>query len=539
MPRLQAAFAAEDRAALQGELTASLAALRASHGVQSIVFFRAPATAFFRIHEPAKFGDDAGQRRQMVLRGTEKGETSAGIEPGRAGLFMFGTVPIEHEGRRLGALDVGLPFGKSFAEAAKRRLGVDVAIHFRVGDGFKTVATTLPEGTLLAAGDLRDGLAGTPVLRHLRRNGRPFAAYAGPIRSFSGEPVAVVEIVRDASRYAEVAQDSFLSLLLATLAVLILAVGAAGLMTLGLSRPLKALTRVMDTLARGNAAPEVPGLERRDEIGTMARAVDVLKQGLLDAERLRREQEAARLDAAAEQKATLSRMADDFERSVGGVVERVAAASTEMQGAAESLLATADAASRQAAAVSAAATQATANVQTVATAAEELSSSVGEVGRQVTQSSEIAGAAVADARRTDATVARLDEAAQRIGEVVGLIQDIAGRTNLLALNATIEAARAGAAGKGFAVVASEVKSLAGQTGKATEEISSQIAAIQGATRETVEAIRHIGATIGRISDIASTVTAAIEEQGTASGLSQQSERLRREVASFLASVRAA
>jgi methyl-accepting chemotaxis protein len=282
-----------------------------------------------------------------------------------------------------------------------------------------------------------------------------------------------------------------------------------------IGRPLVAMTESMTQLAGGNTSVEIPSLGRGDEVGAIARSVQVFKDNMIEAERLRGEQERLKAEAAAEQKAALDRMATSFEESVGGIVGAVASASSEMHGAAQSLSATAEEASRQATTVSSAAAQATANVQTVAAAAEELSASIAEIARQVSQSSQIATRAVDEARHTDGTVQSLAQAAEKIGEVVGLIQSIAGQTNLLALNATIEAARAGEAGKGFAVVASEVKQLATQTAKATDEIAAQIGAIQSATSEAVGAIQSIGGTIERINEITGAIASAVEEQGAA------------------------
>ena len=211
----------------------------------------------------------------------------------------------------------------------------------------------------------------------------------------------------------------------------------------------------------------------------------------------------------------LNRHADDFERDVSSMVGVISSAATELQATAQSMAATAEETSQQAEAVANAAGQASENVQTVAAATEELTASIHEISRQVNQSTHIAGAAVEEARRTDAMVQGLAEAAGKIGQVVKLINDIASQTNLLALNATIEAARAGDAGKGFAVVAGEVKNLANQTAKATDEISAQIAAVQTATKDAVGAIQGIGGTISKISEIASAIAAAVEEQGAA------------------------
>ncbi len=203
--------------------------------------------------------------------------------------------------------------------------------------------------------------------------------------------------------------------------------------------------------------------------------------------------------------------------NVSEVVNVVASASTELKSSAETMASTAESTSTQSTAVAAASEQVSANVQTVSAATEELSSSVDEISRQVSESTKISEEAVAETERTNKVVLSLDEAAQKIGDVVELISDIAGQTNLLALNATIEAARAGESGKGFAVVASEVKSLANQTAQATEDIAGQIGSIQSATAETVKAIKGVGETITKLSEIATSISSAVEEQGAATG----------------------
>jgi methyl-accepting chemotaxis protein len=283
----------------------------------------------------------------------------------------------------------------------------------------------------------------------------------------------------------------------------------------GIVNPITEMTIAMRKIAEGDTSTSIPALERGDEVGAMAQSVKVFRDNMIDAERLRGEQEGLKTQADSERKILMTRMADEFERGVRASLDSLAGAASEMQATSRSMSSTAIEASQQATSVAAVAEQASVNVQTGAAATEELSSSVSEIGRQVTQSTEIAGQAVAEANRTNVTVQGLSAAAQKIGDVVKLISDIASQTNLLALNATIEAARAGEAGRGFAVVANEVKSLANQTAKATDEISAQVGAMQGATTEAVQAIEGIGRTIGAINEITSAISIAVDQQGTA------------------------
>ncbi|MCT8970627.1 methyl-accepting chemotaxis protein [Microbaculum marinisediminis] len=281
------------------------------------------------------------------------------------------------------------------------------------------------------------------------------------------------------------------------------------------TRPLEAMRSAMASLADGNKEIAVPGLGRQDEIGAMAEAVDVFRQNAIEMERLQLEQADRDRLAQEEKRKAMNELADSFLASVGGVVEIVSSAASEMESTAQSMTSTAEETNSRAMTVSAAAEQASTNVNTVASSAEELSSSISEISRQVQEAAQIAQNAVANAEQTNAMVEGLADTAQKIGDVIELINTIAEQTNLLALNATIEAARAGDAGKGFAVVAQEVKALAGQTAKATEEIGQQISSIQTATGDAVEAIRQIGQTITSINEISSTIASAVEEQGAA------------------------
>ncbi|MEI6985019.1 MAG: methyl-accepting chemotaxis protein [Rhodospirillaceae bacterium] len=314
----------------------------------------------------------------------------------------------------------------------------------------------------------------------------------------------------DETRHSMVITGLFVGIL-----ALLGTIAATILINRSITLPIWSLDAAMRRLADGDNSVDVPNLGRGDEIGTMAATVQVFKGNAEEMVRLRDDQERQRQEAEHEKREAMRRLADGFDSTIKSMVTAVAAAARQMEANAKALSETADNTKSQSHVVADAAHSASSNVQTVASATEELAASVNEISRQVTESNRIATAAAGDAARTNNTVSSLAEAAQKIGEVVGLINNIASQTNLLALNATIEAARAGEAGKGFAVVASEVKNLANQTAKATDDIQAQVGQIQSVTGEAVNAINGITATITRINEIATTIAAAVEEQGAA------------------------
>ncbi len=365
-----------------------------------------------------------------------------------------------------------------------------------------------------------------------------------------------------------------------TLLALALVSGLAFLIIRTITGSLRNLTSVMERLAEGDLEVDLPDV-RGNEIGEMAASVQIFKDAAIEKIENERRQEVADRQAEEEKRQMMQNLADDFDANVGGIIDTVNSASTELNSTAQSMSAISEETSNQAAAVASASEEAASNVQTVAAASEEMASSVGEINRQMVQASEASNRAVETVGRTSTQIANLAETAGSIGEVVKMISEIAEQTNLLALNATIESARAGEAGKGFAVVASEVKELASQTAKATEGINQQIEEIQAATNDAVVSMSEISEVIGQLNETSATIAASMEEQGAttqeisrnvqeaaagtrevtenitgvtkaaqesgsasnqvtaaAGALSQQSELLKTEVGKFIAQVRA-
>jgi methyl-accepting chemotaxis protein len=328
----------------------------------------------------------------------------------------------------------------------------------------------------------------------------------------------VADELKGAERTRTAAADRYRFTSYLMIGAVLFALGLGGVMALyvnrGITAPLAGMTSAMKQLASGDLGIAIPAIGRNDEIGHMAEAVGVFKEGMIDARRLETAQKTEQIQKEKRQVAIEQYIAT-FESSVVLSLDNLALAANEMKTTSQSMSATAEEASTQTAAAATAAEQASTNVEAVAAAAEEMATSVNEIGRQVHDSARIAVTAVEQARMTDDRIKQLAQAANRIGDVVNLITSIAEQTNLLALNATIEAARAGEAGKGFAIVAQEVKQLASQTAKATSEIGGQIAGMQNATHDSVAAIEEIGGTIGNISEIASAIATAVEQQGAA------------------------
>jgi methyl-accepting chemotaxis protein len=438
---------------------------------------------------------------------------------------------------------------KAAMDRAQGRTEVD---RDRVEAGIDQIGN--PERLLAAFKDARESYFGraVPIIDKDIAAGQGDLNYALTADLLAETVVPAVQkffVVRDsaiaeARDRAIAARDSaYLMLALATVVVVAL-LGILVLVTLLLRRrvitPIVDLTGLIGQMAAGNDDVAIPASDRDDEIAAMAVSLQTFKEALLEKKRAE-QQAAAEARAKIERGQRVEHFTREFERAIGEVVGIVSSASADLERSAASLTTTAGRSLELATVVTSASEEASTNVHSVAAAAEEMSSSVNEISRQVQDSARIANEALAQARKTNDNVADLAKAAARIGDVVELINAIAGQTNLLALNATIEAARAGEAGRGFAVVASEVKALAEQTAKATGEIGQQIGGIQAATQESVGSIREIGETIARMSEIASAIASAVEEQSSAtreiSRNVQQAAHGTQQVSSNIANVR--
>jgi len=333
------------------------------------------------------------------------------------------------------------------------------------------------------------------------------------LSEFDAKGKAVVEgVYAQAKQDAKRTEQVFIAIVAASLVISLV---ITWFLSSSLGNAMNNLACSMIRLSEGQHDVDVPYIELKDEVGTMARSLQVFKKNSEEMERMRQQQEENKQRAEQDKREMMKKLANDFDTEVSGSVHAVSSSSSSLQNDASSLSEAAQQTKEQSQKVDSATQAASQNMAMASAAAEELAASIQEISRQVDESAEVTKQAVVDVDVTNGTIGGLATATDKIGSVVSLIQEIAAQTNLLALNATIEAARAGEAGKGFAVVASEVKVLANQTAKATDEITAQIAQIQKETSGSVEAMNHVGRTISRLSEISSTIAAAVEEQTAA------------------------
>jgi methyl-accepting chemotaxis protein len=387
-----------DRDALLALLGPSQAALKAQ-GLNLLNVTLPPATMFLRLHDPKAFGDDISDRRKTVVTANNTGQPIVGVEPGRDTLSIYAITPIMRDGKSLAVVDMGITLGQKFVDRAKQRFGVDLVVHRVQGDGFTTLASTFSGQGIATAEELKSAFGGATVRRAATLSGHPASLYLGQVKDYAGEPVAVIELLKDTTEYEAAAADAQLDLVIGTVVILGVAVVLALLLGRSLSRPLIEITATMNRLSGGDTGVTIPGSERPDELGQMANAVQVFKDSMIETERLRAEQELVKQRAAAERRQAMLGLAARFESEVGGIVTYVASAAVELQFSAQSMAATSEETTRQASTVAVAAEQATVSAQTVATATEELSASIREIGQQVARSSDMTREAVQQATR--------------------------------------------------------------------------------------------------------------------------------------------
>jgi methyl-accepting chemotaxis protein len=345
--------------------------------------------------------------------------------------------------------------------------------------------------------------------------GRRFYSAYQPVFGTAGKVIGIVYVGIPTAQLDSMLSQALWAMAIAAAIAALLVLGMTMLIVRRVTKPLRSVTESLTVLAEGRTDVEVQHADRHDEIGAIARTVDVFKNNRLERRQLEAERVSNEKLAMDRRKAELNQFVEDFRTKIGGIIERVLNSSGQFEKDAQQLSVTAHSTAEMSGQSAGASRQASEHVRSAAAASSELSQSIVEISRRVQESNGVTADAVKQADATDERMAELSAAGGRIGHVVKLITSIAEQTNLLALNATIEAARAGDAGRGFAVVAQEVKTLAGQTAKATDEISAHIVNMQRATGESVNAIKAIGLTIERISGITTSISSAVEQQGTA------------------------
>ena len=515
IPAAQKLFADKDRQGLIDLFTPAFKILKKDYAVRQFQFHLPPARSFARIHKPQKFGDDLSGFRKTVVKTNASQKPVVGTEIGLAGLGVRGMVPVFHENRHIGSVEFGMSFGQAFFDQFRKDYGVEVALYLNRNGQYQPFASTFGETVPFQPASLQAAFSGKPTMGKIKFANNQMAVIAEAVNNFSGAPIGVVVLGKSTTLSEAMLSKALKQTLIIAALAFFIVVGLAMLISRSITKPVHSITTTMKKLSSGELETDIPARERSDEIGVMANALQLFKENLLRTRQLETEQIRQKQQSEEEKHTMMLELADTFDSSVGGIIETVSAASTELNATAQSMTGIAEETSNRSTAVSAASEEAATNVQTVAAASEEMSHSIEEIHNQVDQASQATRQAVDVVEKTAARMETLAHTADTISGVIGMISDIADQTNLLALNATIESARAGEAGKGFAVVASEVKGLAGQTAKATEEIVSQVEEIQNATREAVVSMQEISKIIQQVDETSNTIAASMDEQGSA------------------------
>jgi methyl-accepting chemotaxis protein len=513
-PALVEAVGRADQAGMAAVIAPVHAALTAERLVTNFGIAVPPAMLHYRSHAAMSAPEDIGARRPDVVASSRDGRAVAGLASGSTGLTAASVVPVTGQGRVLGVILAQSNIGPDLLGRIGQAVNAEIVIHAGPEGRLARISGTRPQG-LADAAMLQAGLVGMTPARVLTDGDRHLAVTTMPLTDFAGRPVATAELLLNQTGTVARAAADRMWLLGAMAAALVVALLCSLLLARGIARPIGGLIQRTESLAAGETAEAVPGVARGDEIGVMARALEVLRGNTQRQHAMEAEQKAATEAARTERHAMRETLVRGFEASLGGIAGALAQSATGLTGAADSMGEAVADTRRESSLARGAGGDASRNATTAAAATEELSASISEIARQMGQTTTVTRRAREEAMGTTQQVEALNEAASRIGDVVRLITNIAGQTNLLALNATIEAARAGDAGKGFAVVASEVKQLAAQTATATQEISQKIEEMRQAAAGNAAAVARIGTTIAELDEIAASIAAAVEEQGSA------------------------
>lgn len=509
---IQVMVAARDHDGLIQTLRPIFAKLKEDHAISQMHIHTADVHSLARLHREDKWGDDLSSFRPMLVEVNRSRTPRSGIEAGKFGTPIRGAVPVFHQGRHVGSVEAGSFLTDDFLRLLADD-GTDITLYASSEEGMQRQASTrgpdtpgwLPATALAAALDGERTVMTVDTPTGLRAVGTLV------LHDALGAPYGVAEIAIDISRLAAAQRNSLLWTAAILGGVLVLAGLGAALFANRLARPIMATTDAMSALTQGHDTISIIGETRRDELGAMARALNVFRDALVERHRLEA-QKVSMEEVEAQKAKALMQMADTVQTSIEDAITQVRSRTEEICNEADALRASSGRVEGNSESVAAAAQQAMASAQTVASATEEMTASIDEIARQMHQSTEIARQAVGKAADTQAVVQTLGEVGDSIGEIVRLIGDIAAQTNLLALNATIEAARAGEAGKGFAVVAAEVKQLANQTAQSTGEIERRVSEIQAVSRQVADSIEAVTSTIEEIDRITGTVAGSVEEQ---------------------------